>query len=434
MSVSTPWDLPTAAAYSAPAGTCINLSTGVYPINTLGPLTISHGGTGPTKTGYVVWRCLSMPFSFSGGVLQGEGLGCVLRDTGGAQHDVAHTSSTTGASYVMFDALEFDGNLADGFVCLGIGDGTGRNYGHHIWVINSDMHGCGQSGLQWNNTDWLFALDNVFHDNAWSTACGCYGSGLSIYEPVGLTGYSSTSGNPDYWHSATSGLTYNIVIAYNVTYHNYNQQSGTSNTDGNGIILDDWQHGQNSCPGSGTCPFTGNTLVMGNVIYDNGGAGISSNSLNSGSITIVNNTIYFNSWDTHDSGTYRPGISNAGNQKTLTINNISYADGVVNGTQAQPYLGVCGIASCPSNVWQTNLSYPGSDNNFDGSYNVYSTVGINHNLDGSDPKFITASTSIPNFALQGSSPAIGFGQAFDLWQQSGTVDAGACVSSLTSCP
>jgi len=51
-----------------------------------------------------------------------------------------------------------------------------------------------------------------------------------------------------------------------------------------------------------------------------------------------------------------------------------------------------------------------------------------------DPKMVDPGVATPNFALQVGSPAIGFGQAFTLWQQSGSVDAGACVSGLTSCP
>jgi hypothetical protein len=426
-SAGTPWDLATAVAYAAPAGTCINLATGVY---TSAPTTIAHGGTSSSKTGYVVWRCSSLPFSFSSGALQGEGNGCVLRNTGTSNNVL---SINGGVSYVMFDALEFDGTGATLFVCVddennGTG-ATGATTSHHIWLLNSDVHGCGQGGLQWNYTDWLFAIHNVWHDNAYSTACACDGSGLTWFEPVGLVGYTPTVGNPDYWHSATSGLTYSLVIAYNVGYHNFNLQSGTANTDGEGIILDDFQHGQNACPGQGTCPTTANTLVMGNVMYNNGGKGIQTNSTQSGSVTMVNNTTYANEWDTHSNYTFRGDMDNEGGKRTLTINNIAYTvtgAGILSNNS--PFVGQAEGATAPlNNVWQTNLSFPGSINNFDGgSLNTYPTTGANKNLDGSDPKLTTLSTSTPNFALQSSSPAIGFGQAFDLWQQQGTVDAGAC--------
>ena len=47
---------------------------------------------------------------------------------------------------------------------------------------------------------------------------------------------------------------------------------------------------------------------------------------------------------------------------------------------------------------------------------------------------LNSNSVVNDFALQSGSPAIGFGQAFTLWPQTGTVDAGACPSSLTSCP
>jgi serralysin len=338
----------------------------------------------------------------------------------------------------MFDALEIFTNVLPSNNCIGDeggGNGTDNTGSHHIWVLNSDWHGCGQSGLQWNNTDWLFAIHNVFHDNSSNASFGVFGSGISFYDPVGKTGYSPTT-EDNKWCSATNSLCYHMVIAYNVGYHNFNIQSGTGNSDGEGIILDDFQHGQNACPGTGTCPYTGNVLVMGNIMYNNGGSGIENNSKFSGTTTLVNNTMYSNNWDTHNTGTFRGGIYSQDDLNTVSINNVSYAvlgAGIL--ASNSPYLGQCNNAPpCAGLVWQTNLSFPGGDNNFDNTFNVYSTTGTNKNLDGSDPKFVNASTSTPNFALQGTSPAIGFGQAFDLFRASGPVDAGACPSSLTICP
>jgi hypothetical protein len=436
-SATTPWDITTASTKTLAAGSCVNLAVGVYT-GSIFPVTIAHGGTNASKTGNVVWRCSSMPFSFSGGLLQGEGSGCVLRNTTGAGNDVLKING--GVSYVMFDGIEVDGTGNTLFVCITDENNgksaTGATSSHHIWLLNSDVHGCGQAGLQWNYTNWLFAIHNVWHDNAYDTACGCNGSGLTFYEPVGLIGYTPTVGNPDYWHSATTNLTYDIVIAYNVGYHNYNQPTGNANTDGEGIILDDFQHGQNSCPGQGTCPYTGNALVMGNVMYNNGGKGIEVNSKNFGHVTIVNNTMYANNFDTHNTATYRGDIDNESGTNTTTINNIAYAvlgSGVL--ADNSPFLGQAEGETPPlNNLWGTNLSFPGGNNNFD-TNNTYPTTGTNHNLDGSDPKLTTLSKTAPNFSLQAGSPAIGFGQAFDLWQQSsGSVDAGACVSTITQCP
>jgi len=427
LTAGTPRDIVTASNYAAPAGTCINLAPGVY--STQGGLFISHGGTGPSKTGYVVWRCTTMPFSFSNGVLQGEGTGCVIRPDSTVFYPF---TMNTGVSWVMFDALEIDGNFnTNSTVCLK-SENSSATINHHIWIFNSDFHGCGQSGLQWNFADWLFVIHNVWHDNS-SNSC-VMGSGVSMWQPVGLAGYSPTIGNPDYWYSATENLTYHIVINYNVGYHNFNPQGAcgaTANTDGNGIILDSWSH-PDACPGGNTiCPTTSPTLVMGNIMYNNGGGGIAS-VFDSDTVvapkTFVNNTMYSNNWDTFNNGTFRGGGSSAFSKHNHWINNVSVAvrgsSGVT--TANAPFVGEEVKLTCPpGNAWDHNLSAPAGENLFDGgSCNNYPTP---NNVDTASAGFTNQSTTSPNFSLASGSSAIGLGQAFDLWQQSsGTIDAGAC--------
>jgi len=178
---------------------------------------------------------------------------------------------------------------------------------------------------------------------------------------------------------------------------------------------------------------------MGNIMYYNGGGGLQAFSwINNGArATWVNNTTYNNAWDTHNTGTWRANNLLNAAYNTIQINNIAYAIGNAPGppvTPTQPFLGD-GDSGTTGNVWQTNLAYPANLNSF-GAGNSYPTIGTNHNLDGSNPLFmsVTPGSTSNNFALQSGSPAIGFGQPFDLWQQSGSVDAGACVSSLTTCP
>ena len=435
-SPSTPWDITTASNYAAPGGTCINVAAGTYnlPANGGGTVQIRHGGTSSAVNGYVVWRCSTMPFSFSSGALQGEGTGCVITQAVG-NNDYAVIAVNAGVSYVMFDALEVGGTPANQGVCIDDeNSGSSSATSHHIWVFNSDMHNCGQSGLQLNYTDWLFLMNNVWHDNSF-TNCDM-GSGLSIYEPVGLSGYTPASGHNDYWYSNTTGLNYNMVLIYNVGYHNYNGASCAPTTDGEGILLDTFDHSSDACPGVGVCPYNGNVLVMGNIMYYNGGGGLQVFSWSSklGHATFVNNTAFDNYWDTHNTGTWRGNIFLNNAYNITFMNNIAYAYGTVNGTANQPFVGN-GDSGTTGNAWQTNVSYPGGLNNF-GTGNTYPTSGTNHNLDGSNPLFVsvTPDSTSNNFSLQSGSPAIGFGQAFDLWQQTGSVEAGACVSSLTTCP
>jgi hypothetical protein len=441
-SQGTPWRTlqhasDSLAAGGAAAGSCINLAPGVY--SEANTLDINQGGNAATTAGYIVWRCEIMPFSFANGALQGEGNGCVIRDTSASNYYVAMING--GVSYVMFDAIEFDGNnFTAGAVCLDDENGGKGSIGaatsHHIWVINSDIHGCGQSGIQWNNTEWLFVIHNVWHDN--SATSGYDGSGLSFWEPVGLATYTPTA-QDNAWCSKTTGLCYHMVVAYNVGYHNYNSQSGDSNTDGEGIVLDDWGWEQNACPGQGVCPYTGAALVMGNIMYDNGGAGIEAFSWKNTSTakaTIVNNTTYDNYWDTHNPGTWRGDFYLSDAYNITYMNNVAYTvtgSGVL--VNNAPFLAAGARVKPTDTSWTNNLSYPGGLNNIQSGYS-YPTTGANHNLDGSNPGLssLTPGSTANNFVLQPGSPAIGFGQAFDLWPQSGSIDAGACPSSLTTCP
>jgi hypothetical protein len=449
-SSGSPWDIRTASNQSLAAGSCINVAAGTYSLPQGSPasLAISNGGSNSTTTGYIVWRCSTMPFSFSGGALQGEGSGCVISQAAG-NPDPYVIQFQPNANYIMFDGFELYGTIANQGNCFDneLGPPGTAGISHHIWLLNSDVHGCGQSGIQWWGNEWAFIIHNVWHDNS-STSC-VMGSGLSIFEPFFINGYAPSAGNPDYWHSNTTGLTYHFIVNYNVGYHNYNPQGacGNTNTDGEGIILDDWSHSQQTCPTSAgiTCPIPASApaLVMGNLMFNNGGNGIETFSwLSSGNppATIVNNTGYSNNWDTYQASTntWRGALSMLNSAYKVTwINNIGYA---VIGTgllaSNSPFVGQGTAGSSTGNSWHNNLSYPGGANNFDNVGDTYPTTGVNKNLYGSDPKFmsITPNSNVQNFALQASSPAIGFGQAFDLWQQTQSVDAGACPHTFTSCP
>jgi hypothetical protein len=428
-----PWDIITAVSWNASAsGTgswCVNVTPGSYNLaaGTIvgsASLPILNGGTTASTTGYVVWRCTLMPFSYSGGALQGEGNGCVISQAGG---NGDFFLIAVGASYVMFDALEVSGTSVNQGDCISNKGSNGAN--HHTWILNSDIHGCGEAGMSLNDTEWLFIIHSHWHDNAETN--GDDGSGLSVFEPVVTSGYTPTAQDNQFC-SSTAGICFQIVAEYNVGVHNFNNFPGC--TDGEGIIFDDWGHQQK--PG---IPYANNGLALGNIMFFNGGGGVQSFSQNpgTGKTWFVNNTTYNNYWSTCNSGTFRADnyvdiVSNLTN-----INNIAYAV-VGSGVLANnaPFIGKRPTTSAGSgnNTWGTNVAFPGVGG-FD-SPNAFPKVGDHHNLNNTDPKFVSVTTSSTanNFALQAGSPAIGFGQAFDLWQQSGSVDAGACVSSLSVCP
>ena len=66
-------------------------------------------------------------------------------------------------------------------------------------------------------------------------------------------------------------------------------------TDGNGIIMDDFSN-----QGSGDVPYPHQSLVAGNISYDNGGAGIFL--ARSSYVTVANNTAYNNYLDPFNVG------------------------------------------------------------------------------------------------------------------------------------
>jgi hypothetical protein len=475
-----PWDLATAVAWNASASGsgswCINLAPGTYSVSGgligLSAVVLTNGGTSASKTGLVVWRCTTMPFSFSGGALEGEGSGCLIQLTPGTSNSAVIAISDH-TSYMVFDALEVQGINNNATTnqgpCLlndnGHDPGTPNNTttSHHFWILNSDLHGCGGSGIQWDATDWLFVIHNVWHDNSLTAASDQ--SGFSFYQAAGLTGYSPTVGNPDYWHSATTGRTYRIVVNYNVGVHNYNNFAGS--TDGEGIILDDWSWSQGGCnvgTSGATCPYDGDALVMGNIMWGNGGVGIfvafsaEGTTPSPGHYDIYNNTTYSNSWDPNNTGTFGGGLLANRTQLVTWRNNIaitvSGSRTCVNTGLSCTVLDQVGPNNANNDTWNNNLSYPAtpSSNISVGNGVTFPTVGVNKNLDGTDPRLaslnpITSAggSAVSNFALctavgvpaagcAGASPAIGFGRAFDLWPQTGSIDAGACTSGLTSCP
>jgi hypothetical protein len=277
----------------------------------------------------------------------------------------------------------------------------------------------------------------VWHDNAVCSAnaatptcpkfAGDYGSGLTIGFPNTISGYVPTAADQQFCATAPLSACYHIVIASDVAYHNYNFQGGSStNTDGNGIIFDTWT----------THPYAGAALIMGNVVYNNGGDGIETIGIPATSqVAIVNNTAFNDAWDTYRTATDRGEFSvQKGSNNVTTLNNIAYAvggAGVLASNAPFVSIGALGIGDS----WGANLSYPCCRNNLQSGY-AYPTTGTNRNADGLSPDFtaVTPGATANDFALQATSPAIGFGHAFSLWNQAGANDAGACPTKLVNCP
>jgi len=389
-SPSTPWLTIQHANASVPtAGTCINVVSGTY---TSGSITIDHGGNSASPTGYVVYRCQTLG-------------GCKTITNAG---NVPFWKLPT--SYVMVDGFEVDCNNNTGYIGITTGPDAGAT-AHHLWILNSTVHHCQLSGIQFNNSEYYWILHSTFYNNSSGTS-GIYGSGISIYEPKVISGYTPTS-QDNAW------TPYKIIINYNVSHDNYNQQVGSENSDGNGVILDDWRWTQNT----GT-PYTGQGLVLGNIVYHNGGDGIEA-FLNTGA-TIANNTAYNNNWDTHNPGTWRADIAVQASYNVTVVNNIAWAvtgSGIL--SENQPFMGQDAVSD--TNIWSNNIAYGNTNDNF----SAPDTYPIPSNKNNTNPLLVNAPGN--NFALQGTSPAIGFGMAGSYFPPP-PVDAGACSSALSVCP
>ena len=301
------------------AGDCVHLAPGTYKLT--GEVTITAGGNASTPTGYVVYRSTLM----------------------GGAHLVAaakfnHMMRIT-THHVMFDGIDFDGNNYMAALC-GIDVEQSPDY-HHIWVMNSQVHGFGQNR---NPGERI----RVVLEPSQQRVQQC------LYRPHRLAGFWDLprgAGRGPRLHADPHGQLlgpFHIVTAYNLIHDNYGQQGlyAGKNTDGNGIIYDTFRS------------YAGQSLCLGNIVYHNGGKGI--HVFKSGHVTVANNTVYNNNWDTYNPGTWRAEISAQDSIGSTFLNNIAWAarGAGVRSTNA-PFMGHLGSA----NTWTNNIAY-GAPNDF----------------------------------------------------------------------
>ncbi len=376
------WATLTKANLGRVAGDCVNLAPGTYQV--ADEVTITSGGSASTPAGYVVYRSARM----------------------GAAHLVAaarlnHMIRIT-THHVMFDGIDFDGNNFRAGLC-GLDVERSPDY-HHIWVMNSQVHGFGQSGIQENGSEWFWNLHNHVFSNACTVRIDWQGSGISHVVPAAVPNYTP-SAMDNYW------APFHLVTAYNLIHDNYGQQGlcAGKNTDGNGIIYDTFRS------------YAGQSLCLGNIAYHNGGKGI--HVFRSGHVTVANNTAYNNNWDTCNPGTWRAEISAVDSVGSTFINNIAWTIRGSGVTAANaPFMAHSGA----SNTWANNLAY-GAPNDFADS-NAYLSPANKANM---DPLLVDVAEN--NFALKPGSPAIGFGTLQPYLPPQST-DVGACPSACTTCP
>jgi len=260
------------------------------------------------------------------------------------------------------------------------GHGINGENNHHIRVLNNHVYGCGNSGFSGGFSDFYHVEGNLIHHNAQLS----WYSGISIYEATDI---------------GESYEGYRIVIRNNISHSNF-QIYGGPYTDGNGIIIDDWNFTQNQ----GT-PYTHGALVENNLTYNNGGAGIKV--VWSDNILIRNNTVYKNNTDNKDVGTYKGNIFLGQARGCTLVNNISWADPNINSNNAALMdRGAPSANITRENIWANNLLYNDSPQADAIDIGDGSNPTLINNITGQQPLFVNADTSASaNFRLTSLSPA-----------------------------
>ncbi|MFA9392104.1 MAG: choice-of-anchor Q domain-containing protein [Prolixibacteraceae bacterium] len=296
------------------------------------------------------------------------------------------------ANYIIIDGFDLQTTGT-------YGSGVAANQGHHhIAIQNCYAHDCGQSGFQIWDCDFISIENNICTRNGWLMPYA--GSGISVYG-----GFNSDN---------TEGL--HNIVRNNICFNNDNGPE-TAMTDGNGIIIDDLK-----CTQTGhdftICSLDGynnvETLVEGNLCFDNGGRGIQVYLTEN--VTVRNNTCYLNS-KRDSEGTWRGeiGVSNSDNLRM--VNNIAVCNTdmgfSLSASNSAFLIAQYGSHSTKNITFNNNLSFNISKPTDKAFHNLVGASAVKqaNNLFSTDPLFVNASidSTSANFMLQEGSPAIDAG-------------------------
>jgi len=164
--------------------------------------------------------------------------------------------------------ISYPGDVFTNGQCISINSAT------HVTIENNLIHDCSASGIDVESSDYTTIENNIVFNTSWWTAYGTSGINLHLsLNSDGNTGYRN-------------------LIINNISHDNGNTQPffahgiGGKPTDGNGIIVDTNQATSNGQP------YIGRTLIMGNIVYNNGGSGI--HAYLSAHVDIYNNSASLN--------------------------------------------------------------------------------------------------------------------------------------------
>lgn len=234
-----------------------------------------------------------------------------------------------------------DGMVFDGFEIAGLpGKGVSIEVRAFITVRNCHIHHCQQSGIQANGADFIECWHNEIHN----CASNDWFSGISLWN------------NWDLRRLPDDGTFRNKIVG-NHCHHNVTETG--RHTDGNGIIIDDFQHTQetNGRVPSGEPSYAFRTLVQGNVCAFNGGKGVQI--LWSDNVTVALNVSYRDGQDRKYLDQWRGGISNSIANRNRFLQNVSEADDSVNvnGNRNHALLNTSIGGPNRDVAWDGNIAY-----------------------------------------------------------------------------
>lgn len=183
------------------------------------------------------------------------------------------------------------------------------NVVHHVEVINCDVSNCAAAGISAYRCDYVTITQCKVYNNGSKSTFGS--SGIHIYNPRNTNTVASDN------------LSNHFIISRNEVFNNrnevpfFNGKKCKGYTDGNGIIIDDANNTQ-----SNKEQFIGGILIENNVIYENGGSGMTI--FQSDNVTIRNNSTYKNCQFTPDRKKRAEMLVVQANNIQIT-NNIFYA-------------------------------------------------------------------------------------------------------------
>jgi hypothetical protein len=332
-----------------------------------GPVSWSSlGGSADTPTG-LIEMCPQTP----GGVtLTGNGV----------QFSVVEIRS---AQCLWIHGFKIDASSTNGGHCI---DGEDS---HTIHVTDNECYNGKFGGISFAGSELINIGNNVIYDSSTTD----FGSNISIYQPIWIG--PSKPGYRNLIHNNAS---------YNATYG-----AGTD-SDNNGIILDDFQRWQGD---GGDIQYLGATLVAGNLCVDNDGMGLKILWCGAAPIDVYFNSTWKNTRRNRTGQTWDADGTLRSSPGTRWYGNIHLADS----DGGDPHATAFQITSTESGDDVVNTGAEIEYNVFfdDGSSAQHLRVeGASSptptdptNVIGSDPLFTTPATTPGSwdFSLQGGSPA-----------------------------